>query len=97
MTKRNHKCDDSCKVHGTKPITKELVERALKKIEKKSKTKKTKITKTKFTKAKLEIDRIDKTIDDLIKVKDIFKCEDTFICLQDCLKKMVNINKDHGY
>ena len=92
MTKKFHKCDDSCKAHGTKPVTKELVERALKKIEKKPK-----ITKPKITKPKITKDRYDKTIDDLIKVKDVFKCEDTFICLQDCLKKMVNINKDHGY
>lgn len=62
----------------------------------KSKKKEEPVKEVVKVKEELQKDRVDYT---LIEIKDFvktFKNEEVFVCLQDCLKKLHNIKKDHG-
>lgn len=62
----------------------------------KSKKKEEPVKEVAKVKEELQKDRVDYT---LIEIKDFvktFKNEEVFVCLQDCLKKLHNIKKDHG-
>jgi hypothetical protein len=52
-----------------------------------------KIPKEKATTSK---DKIDNTISEIQSQVKTFKNEEVFVCLQDCLKKIHNIKRDHG-
>lgn len=52
-----------------------------------------KVPKEKVTTSK---DKIDNTISEIQSQIKTFKNEEVFVCLQDCLKKIENIKRDHG-
>jgi len=52
-----------------------------------------KIPKEKVTTSK---DKIDNTISEIQSQIKTFRNEEVFVCLQDCLKKIENIKRDHG-
>lgn len=54
---------------------------------------KIKIPKEKVTTSK---DKIDNTISEIQSQIKTFRNEEVFVCLQDCLKKIENIKRDHG-
>jgi len=76
MTKRHHRCDETCEIH------KELTDKV------KKKTRKVKTPKYTI---------FDDTLADMKKITDEVQNDDVFVCLQDCLKKLIGIKKDHGY
>jgi hypothetical protein len=41
-------------------------------------------------------DKIDNTISEIQSQIKTFRNEEVFVCLQDCLKKIENIKRDHG-
>lgn len=52
-----------------------------------------KVSKEKVTTSK---DKIDNTISEIQSQIKTFRNEEVFVCLQDCLKKIENIKRDHG-
>jgi|DEB0MinimDraft_3_1074331.scaffolds.fasta_scaffold11613_2 hypothetical protein len=52
-----------------------------------------KVPKEKVTTSK---DKIDNTISEIQSQIKTFRNEEVFVCLQDCLKKIENIKRDHG-
>jgi len=52
-----------------------------------------KVPKEKVTKSK---DKIDNTISEIQSQIKTFRNEEVFVCLEDCLKKIKNIKRDHG-
>ena len=94
MTKRHHRCDDEhCEVH--RELTEKIKKKTKPKVKKTVKKIKPEIVNI-YTNKKSN-DRYTKSVDEIKRLVDIVKNEDSFVALQHCIKILEGIKKDHGY
>jgi len=96
MTKRHHRCDDEhCEVH--RELTESIKKKTKPKTKKTVKKIKPEIVNVYTNKKPNTNDRYTKSVEEIKKLVDIVKNEDSFVALQHCIKILEGIKRDHGY